>query len=119
MTVNGNESHVGFSIFDASEDCWQYNENACFIASTESAAMEFLKVGLTPANACRIQAVSFEDVLRDFGYSSGEYAMEQEAFQRFEQLAEASNIRFVAEPYDGDESLIVVELDDVAPHDDE
>lgn len=118
MTVNANESHVGFSIFDSSEDCWEYNENACFIASTESAAMEFLKAGSTPAGACRIQAVSFEDVLRDFGYSSGEYAMELEAFQRFEQRAEASNVRFEAEPYDGDESLIVVELD-VAPHDDE
>ncbi len=119
MDVSQAESHVGYSIFETSQECWQYNENACFIASTHATAEEFLRNGWTPANECRIEAISFADIMRDFGYSGGEYAIERDAFRRFQQIAQRNDIRFASEPYDGDDSLLVVEIDGVVRDDDE
>jgi hypothetical protein len=37
--------------------------------------------------------------------------METDAFARFRTLAEKHNVTFEAEPYDGDDSLMVVEVE--------
>jgi hypothetical protein len=37
--------------------------------------------------------------------------METDAFARFRTLAEKHNVTFEAEPYDGDDSLMVVEME--------
>ena len=110
---------LGYSVFETFEECYQYNENACFIAATREAADVFRRDGYTPADECRIEAVFFGDIMRDFGYSLGQYAMEREAFVRFRKIAELNGIRFSYEPYDGDDSLLVVDIDGVVRADDE
>ncbi len=49
--------------------------------------------------------------MRDYGVSAGEYAMELEAFRRFQEIAALNNVSFESEPYDGDDTLIVVNVD--------
>ncbi len=57
--------------------------------------------------------------MREFGGSSGEYAMQRDAFVRFQQVAELNGVAFRSEPFDGDDGLLVVETDGVRRHDDE
>ncbi len=119
MDLQQAEAHVGYSVFETFEECCQYNENACFIAAARESADVFRRDGYTPADECRIEAVCFGDIMRDYGGSCGEYAMEGEAFGRFHKTAELNGIRFRFEPYDGDDSLLVVEIDAVVRADDE
>ena len=58
----------------------------------------------------RVQDVSWDDLLKDYGCSCGEYAMEADAFARFRTLAEEHSVSFEAEPYAGDDSLMVVQI---------
>ena len=104
---------VGYSVFEKFEECYQYNENACFIADSQSTAQTFLNNGYADASDCRIDAVTFADIMRDFGASGGEYAMEGQAFERFKGVAQVNAVAFTFEPYDGDETLLVVEVDGV------
>ena len=113
------QSHVGYSIFETFAECYQYNENACIIAATRATADVFARDGDTPSDECRIDAVCFGDVMRDYGGSLGEYAMERDAFVRFQETAELNGVRFRVEPYDGDDGFLVVEIDDVVRADDE
>ncbi len=119
MDLQQAQAHVGYSVFETFEECYQYNENACIIAATRAAADVFALDGDTPADDCRIDAVCFGDVMRDYGGSLGEYAMERDAFVRFKATAEFNGIPFRFEPYDGDESLLVVEIDGLVRADDE
>jgi hypothetical protein len=118
MSLAHGDSLIRYSIFEVPEECWQYNENACFIGSSEESTQAFLENGLVPPSQCRIEAVTFGDVMNDFGCSSGSYAMERDAFERFKQCAEPNKITFETESYDGDDTLLVVEIDGVARHDD-
>ena len=104
------EMHVGYSVFDTFEDCYQYNENACFIGDTREAAEAFLQGTGAGPDECRIDAITFGDIIKDYGGSYGEYAMEQEAFLRFKQVAERNGIRFSAELFDEDDTLQVVTI---------
>lgn len=81
--------------------------------------MFFRLDGDTPADECRINAVCFADIMRDYGGSLGEYAMERDAFMRFQETAELNSIRFRFEPFDGDDRFLVVEIDGVVRADDE
>ncbi len=119
MDLQQAESDVGYSVFETFEECYQYNENACFIAATRAAADVFRADSGTQAEDSRIDAVCFGDIMRDYGGSCGEYAMEREAFLRFRKTAELNGIHFRCGPYDGDDSLLVVEIDGVARADDE
>ena len=119
MDLQQAEAQVGYSVFETFEECYQYNENACFIAATRAAADVFRSDSGTQADESRIDAVCFGDIMRDYGGSCGEYAMEREAFLRFKAPAELNGIRFRFEPYDGDDSLLVVEIDGVVMADDE
>ncbi len=74
------QTQVGYSVFETFEECYQYNENACFIAATREVADVFRRDGDVPAEECRIDAVCFADIMSDFGGSCGEYAMERDAF---------------------------------------
>jgi hypothetical protein len=51
--------------------------------------------------------------MSDYGASCGEFAMESAVFHRFSAIAAVNGIRFEAEPYDGDDSLMVVNVQDV------
>ncbi len=109
MTYKESNTVIGFSGFDLFEECYEYNENACYIADTRGAAEAFME------NSCmgsdfRIAPVTIADIMNDCGSSSGEFAMEPGAFRRFRSIAAANGIRFEATPFDGDESLMVVDV---------
>jgi len=111
MSVESSGAVVGYSIFAMDEECYEYNENACYIAATGESADAFRDACDLDSAAVRIDAVVWGDLLRDFGSSRGEYAMEVEAYGRFQQLAEQHNVAYEAEAYDRSGSLMVVQID--------
>ena len=112
------QTQIGYSVFETFEECYQYNENACFIAATRLAAEAFMKNGFTDPRDCRIDSITLADLMKDYGASCGEYAMEKEAFLRFESVAKRNKISYSVEPFDGDDELLVVEIDGVVRDDD-
>lgn len=119
MKRQESEAIVGYSVYEKFEDCYQYNENACFIADSQSSAGAFLIYGHGDANDCRIDEVTFDDIMHDYGGSCGEYAMESEAFARFKRIAALNAVTFTSEIYDGDATLFVVQIDGVQIGDDD
>ncbi|MCX7388171.1 MAG: hypothetical protein NTX48_16020 [Planctomycetales bacterium] len=110
MTAESESTWVGYSVFDTSEECYEYNENACYIAANQQAAKRFLNTSFFPHD-CEIHSVSWDDLLKDYGCSCGRSAMEAEAFSRFKALALQHGVRFEVERFDGDVLLMVVEID--------
>ncbi len=102
---------IGYSVFDKHEECYEYNEDACYVAATRELADAFREACCVSPNAARINTVMWDDLLQDFGCSGGEYAMEAAAFARFRTLAGEHQVLFTAEPYDGDDSLMVVSIE--------
>ena len=119
MTTAESETTIGYSVFDTFEECYQYNEDACFIADSVKNAESFLSGCFVNPKNCRIDAITFDDMMADFGSSFGEFAMEAEAFARFKAIAGRNGVQFTAEPYDGDDTLLVVEIAGVAILDDD
>ena len=78
--------------------CYEYNENACYIADTPDSLKEFLLNGMLHVNDYKIIPVLVSDLMNDFGCSSGEYALEPEALSRFEKAAEKGNIYYTVTP---------------------
>ena len=111
MSDSDSRALIGYSVFDIGQECYEYNENACYIAASSDAAQQFLEVASTAPSDARVEPVHWGDLLRDFGCSGGEYAMEANAFARFRRLAEGHAVLFEAEAYDGDDSLMVVEIE--------
>jgi len=111
MSGHDRKSLVGYSVFDTGQECYEYNENACFIAATPDTARQFLIVACMNPQDGQVHPVSWDDLFRDVGCSGGEYAMEAEAFARFRTLAEEHRVVFEAEAYDGDDSLMFVEIE--------
>jgi hypothetical protein len=71
MDCHESQTVLGYSVFEKFEECYQYNENACFIADTKDSANQFLEDGYCNVDDCRIDAVTFGDVVLDFGASCG------------------------------------------------
>ena len=94
--TNKNELVIGYSGFDVFEECFEYNENACFIAGTEAAADCFMRdASLGPDY--RIVPVTLSQIMSDYGSSLGEFAMEKEAFKRFRDAGTDADILFETE----------------------
>ena len=110
MTAESEATWVGYSVFDTSQECYEYNENACYIAANPETAKRFLDTSFFPGN-CEIHTVSWDDLLKDYGCSCGSYAMEPEAFERFKTLVQQHGVTFEVEPFDGNVSIMVVEID--------
>lgn len=107
---------IGYSALDLFEDCYEYNENACYIADSPEALKKFLDGAMLPVKNYRIKAVKMSDILNDFGCSGGEYALESKALDRFKSTTKTSNIKYSIEPYEdilGDQEpdLFVVDID--------
>ncbi len=49
---------IGYSVFDTGQECYEYNEDACFIASTRESAQQFLSVACVIPEDGRVDAVS-------------------------------------------------------------
>ena len=111
MSGDASRLLIGCSMFDAGEECYEYNEDACLIAATLEGARRVLSNAGMATQDAEFHPVSWDDLLRDFGCSGGQYAMEADAFARFRTLAQEHGVSFVAEAYDGDDSLMVVEIE--------
>lgn len=106
-------SIIGYSAFILFDECYEYNENACYIADSEESLKAFLEDASFNINDYRFDAIKLSDILDDYGCSCGEYAMEPEALNRFKQV---SNIPYTVEPYDdpfnsGEPDLFIVNID--------
>ena len=110
------ESIIGYSGFETFEECYGYNENACFIADTAASAEKFMQDAAS--GEFRIVPVTLAQIMDDFGCSMGEFAMEKAAFERFRDAANAAGVRFEAELFDYDDDLMVVNVEGVKIHDD-
>ena len=101
---------IGASGFVLAEECYEYNEDACYLADTKEAARQFMLICGYSDRDFRIDAVTLADIMKDYGYSSGEYAMEKNAFRNFKQLAKENAIEYDAEKFDLDSDLMVVNI---------
>lgn len=103
---------VGYSGFILFEECYEYNENACYITDSYELAKEFMEDNCGySSDDYRIDKISFGDIMKDCGCSSGEYAMESKAFSIFKEIAERNRVIYKAEKWDPDYSLTVVKIE--------
>ena len=109
---------IGYSGFDSSEECYEYFENSCYIADTPRSADNLMRNSFSCVGPYRIDPVTIEQIMDDFGASCGDYAMEKEAFDRFKVVAEKENIRFRVNEEDPDIPLTIVEVEGVRMSDD-
>ncbi len=118
MDHQESETVVGYAVFDTFEECYEYNENACMIADSLEDALAIMQRSFSDAEDCRIDAITFRDIMSDFGASCGEYAMERQVYDTFRRIAELNNVTFTSEAYEGLETLLVVEISGVKRCDD-
>ena len=111
MSGDASRLVIGYSVFDTCEECYEYNEDACLIAVKLDGAKRVLGDALMSPQDAKFHPVFWENLLRDFGCSGGQYAMEADAFARFQKLAGEHRVSFEAEAFDGDDSLMVVEIE--------
>ena len=97
---NGPSETIGYSAFRPFDECYEYNENACYIADTPELLRVFLANAPFSVNDYETVVITLSDILDDFGCSNGEYALEPEALARFEKAAESSGISFKVTPYE-------------------
>ena len=110
---NNNNPIIGYSAFILFDECYEYNENACYVADSPESLKAFLKDAVFNINDYRFDKIKLSDILDDFGGSCGEFAMEPEALKRFKQL---SSVTYTVEPYDnqfndGEPDLFIVNID--------
>jgi hypothetical protein len=91
---------IGYSAFDPGEDCYEYNENECYVADSPESLKKFLANAMLPVGDYRIDEVRISDFLKDYGCSCGSYALEPEALKRFEQTAASHGFEYEVEPYE-------------------
>ena len=91
------ETIIGYSAFRLFDECYEYNENACYIADSPESLKEFLEGAIFAVHDYRIDAVKVSDIIDDYGFSLGEFAMEPEALKRFKQTAD---LTYSVKPFD-------------------
>jgi len=104
---------IGYSAYEYLEECYEYNENACYIADSAESLKTFLTEAMLDVADYRIDAVKFSDILADYGVSNGEYAMEAQALGRFKEAAGKSGVKYSVERYEtwpDQPDLFVVEV---------
>ncbi|KPA14940.1 hypothetical protein MHK_004855 [Candidatus Magnetomorum sp. HK-1] len=85
--MENNENQViGYSALRF-DDCYEYNENACYIADSPDSLKKFIKNAMFDINDYKIEAITAKDILRDYGLSGGEFAMEPKALQRLKKVS--------------------------------
>lgn len=102
---------IGYSGFILFEECYEYNENACYLADSKDVATQFMMDCGYDKSDFRIDEISLNDLMNDYGCSSGEYAMEKFAFEKFKIIAEKNGIKHEVEEYDLDPTLMVVNIE--------
>jgi len=108
---------IGYSGFDVFEECYGYDEDACYIADTEAAAHRFMRVA-SLSDEYRIEPVTLSRIMDDFGFSLGEFTMERTAFTRFRTAATEAGIEYESSAVDGCPDLTRVNVEGVKRHTD-
>ena len=108
-----NDPIIGYSAFILFDECYEYNENACYVAESPESLKAFLEAATLNINDYRFDKIKLSDILDDFGGSCGEFAMEPETLKRFKQV---SSVTYTVEPYDdpfndGEPDLFIVNID--------
>lgn len=93
---NNDNPIIGYSALALYDECYEYNENACFIADSIESLKEFLKDATFNINDYRMDPIRLSDIIDDYGCSCGEFAMEPEALKRFEQVPD---MKYTVEPF--------------------
>ena len=110
MEKKYDETIIGYSGFILFDDCYEYNEDACYLAHSKDSATQFMiNCGFNKL-AFRIDEITIDKLVNDYGSSSGEYAMEKLAFEKFKQIADEKGIKYEYEDFDMDPELKVVNL---------
>ncbi|MCP3966538.1 MAG: DUF1186 domain-containing protein [Lentisphaerae bacterium] len=109
-----NNPIIGYSAFGLYDECYEYNENACYIADSTESLKEFLQDATFNINDYRLDTIKLSAIIDDYGCSCGEYAMEPEALKRFKEVVEG--LTYSVEPFDdpfndGEPDLFVVHID--------
>ena len=108
---------IGYSGFDVDEECYGYDEDACYLADTEAAAHRFMSVASFSGDY-QIEPVTLSRIMDDFGYSFGEFTMETTAFARFCAAATEAGIEYESSVVDGCPDLTRVNVEGVKRHPD-
>ncbi len=108
MDTDSRKKIIGYSGLDIFEDCYAYNENACFLADNQETCRQFMSVCGYEITDFRIDPVSFDDIMDDYGCSSGEYAMEKRAFENFKKTAQENAVKYKVEEFNS--SLLVINV---------
>jgi len=101
---------IGYSIFLPDEGCYEYNENECFIFASRSSAKNLILELYDKNKPYRIIPVYIKNILRDFGCSSMNYAIEPEAMAIFRKIAEKNSISYESNLWDPSDDLIVLHV---------
>jgi len=101
---------IGYSGFILFEECYEYNENACYLADSQDVATQFMIDCGYDKSDFRIDEISLNDLMDDYGCSSGEYAMGKLTFENFKIIADENGIKYTVEEYDLDPTLMVVNI---------
>jgi hypothetical protein len=112
-----NEPIIGYSGFDVFEECYGYNEDACYVADTEASANRFMRAAAL-GREYRIEPVTLSQMMDDYGSSLGEFAMEKGAFARFRAAASEAGIQFDTSAVDLCPDLTLVYVEGVKRHSD-
>ena len=104
------ENIFGYSGFLVDEQCYEYNENACFIAGSKALAVEFMNNCFHSPSSYKIDPVSINELIEDYGCSCGEFAMDIQAFTKFVEIAQRSNLEYEAEVWDMNSSVTIVNI---------
>ena len=108
---------VGYSAFDLWEECYEYNEDACYIANDKESLKKFLIGAMLPFENYRLDSITISDMIKDFGCSCGEYALEPKAWIRFERIAQEREVKYNVEKYDdgfgGQSELVIVTVEEL------
>jgi len=88
---------IGYSALDLdglNVDCYEYNENECFVADSPESLHEFVDGIMLRADTYRTDEIRFSDMLADYGCSGGRFCLEPEARRRFERAAANAGIAY-------------------------
>lgn len=110
MRLKNKNDVIGYSAFDLTERCYEYNENECLVFDTEESALFSVEDICGYTSGHRIEKVTIKKILKDYGASSGNFAFEPEALKKFVEIATNNKIKFTAAPWDESEELTIVEL---------
>ena len=103
------DPHIGYSALDRFEECFEYNENECYVADSARSLRAFLTGANLDVNDYAVVSVRMSDILADYGVSGGRFCMELVALKRFRRAADARGIAYSLEQYD--DGAVNVELD--------